>query len=267
MVYAVNDQNEADFIGLACENPAYGAGMLANYATYHRDDRYLSQWIVCDAKGYAHLAVQLYQQAITVCCTEEDTDSEAFADFFSVMQEYQSIIAPIAFITSLPERVKSGKRIQSGSMMALQNRQFLPPLVLANGAKLMTKPSLDQLFVLLCECSDDYRKRANYNFWYTDLSYRIRHGTAQAVAVKQGGIYVSAACAFYLTGSAVIRDVCTLQDRRRLGYAKAAVAQLSHALLQAGLTPHLLSVSPQADRLYESVGFQTGSQWAGLYNK
>ncbi len=266
MVYAVNDHNEADFIGLACENPAYGAGMLANYATYHRDERYLSQWVIYNTEGCAHLTVQLYQQAITVCCAEEDTDCEAFADFLSLMPDYQNLVAPIRFIMSLPERVKKGKRIQSGSMMVLPHRQLLPP-VLMNDAKLTTKPSLDRLFVLLCECSDDYRRHANYNFWYTDLSYRIRHGTAQSVAVKQGGIYVSAACAFYLTGSAVIRDVCTLQDRRRQGYAKAAVVQLSHSLLQAGLTPHLLSVSPHADRLYESVGFQTVSKWAGLYNK
>lgn len=265
MVHIVDDLNEADFLRLAHENPIYGAAMLANYAVYHRDDRYLSQWVICSEQGNPHLVVQLYQQALTVCCVEDDIDTEIFAAFLSIVPEYRSIIAPKAFIENLPERVKTNRQYRQGKAMVLphQSPQSLPEV--PDGVQFVQSPNLEQLFKLLCECSNDYRQFADYNFWYTDLSFRLRHNLAKAVAVKQDGIYVSAACAFFLTGNAVIRDVCTLNDFQRRGYAKAVTAELCRELLKDNLQPLLLSVSREADRLYQTVGFDSCSEWAGLY--
>lgn len=265
MVHIVDDLNEADFLRLASENPIYGAAMLANYAVYHRDDRYLSQWVICSEQGKPHLAVQLYQQTLTVCCAEDDIDTEIFAAFLSIVPEYRSIIAPKAFIESLPERVKTGRQLQQGRAMVLPHQ--LPDSIPAalDGVQLIQTPNMEQLFKLLCECSSDYRQFADYNFWYADLSFRLRHGLAKVCAIKQDGIYVSAACAFYLTGNAVIRDVCTLNDYRHRGYAQAVVVELSRELLKGDLKPMLLSVSLESDRLYQTVGFVPCSEWAGLY--
>lgn len=265
MVHIVDDLNEADFLRLAHENPIYGAALLANYAVYHWDDRYLSQWVICSEQGNPHLAVQLYQQALTVCCAEDDIDTEIFAAFLSIVPEYRSIIAPKAFIEGLPERVKAGRQLRKGAAMVLSHKspQSLPEVPV--GMQLIPTPNLEQLFKLLCECSNDYRQFADYNFWYTDLSFRLRHNLAKAIAVKQDGIYVSAACAFYLTGNAVIRDVCTLNDYQRRGYAKAVAGELCRELLKGDLQPLLLSVSLEADGLYQKVGFEHCSEWAGLY--
>ncbi|SDN11649.1 GNAT family N-acetyltransferase [Acetanaerobacterium elongatum] len=265
MVHIVDDINEADFLRLARENPVYGAAMLANYAVYHRDDRYLSQWVICSEQNPPHLAVQLYQQSLTVCCADDDIDSELFAAFLSIVPEYRSIVAPKAFIESMPERVKAGRQLRHGKAMVLPHKSLQSLPEVPDGIQLIQPPNLQQLFKLLCECSSDYRQFADYNFWYTDLSFRLRHNLAKAAAVKQDGVYVSAACAFYLTGSAVIRDVCTLNGYQRRGYAKAVTAELTRALLKDNLQPLLFSVSQEADRLYQTVGFEPCSEWAGLY--
>lgn len=264
MVRIVDRSNEQDFFSVLSSNPLFGASIRSNYEVYGSDERYLSLWLVYDEQATPHMAVQYYHETITLCCSPEDTDSTFFASFLTIAPHWRSIIGPERMLLSLPSRITDGRRMRTGSVMVLEGKpvSFDPPA----GAKLTNSPNPHKLFALLGECSDEYRLRADYYLWYTDLSYRMRHGGARVTALKSDGIYVSTASAFISDKTAVIRDVCTLADKRRRGYAKAAVSALCSSLYDDGICSYLLSVSPEADALYHSLGFRVQSIWGALYN-
>lgn len=264
MVHTVNKSNEADFIRVLSCNPLFGASIRANYEVYGQDARYLCLWLVYDEQAQPHMAVQYYQETITLCCAPEDDNSTFFASFLSIAPPWRSIIGPERMVSSLPPRVTNGRGMRTGSVMVLDGApaEFAPP----KGTQPVTKLNFRSLFTLLGECSDEYKNRADYHQWYTDLSYRLRHGGARVTALKADGLYASSASAFLAGDTAVVRDVCTLSDKRRRGYAKAVVFELCRSLHADGICPFLLSVSPEADALYLKAGFRVQSLWAALYN-
>ncbi|MFA9382108.1 MAG: hypothetical protein ACERKO_13715, partial [Acetanaerobacterium sp.] len=265
MVRAVDKNNEDDFLKVLCSNPLFGTSILTNYEVYGCDERYVSQWVVYDAHANAHLAVQHYHGTLTLCCAPEDDDSEFFAAFLSLAPYWRSIIGPERLLRSLPARVTGDRGMRTGSIMTLGGKNPVH-FELPEGVQLVMGPDPRRLFGLLGECSDEYKKRADFQLWYTDLSYRLRHGGVRVVVLKAGGLYASTASAFITGKTAVIRDVCTLTDMRGRGYAKAAVSALGQTLCAAGITPCLMSVSPEADALYRMGGFRLQSIWAALYN-
>ncbi len=264
MVRTVSKSNEADFFRVLSCNPLFGATIRANYEVYGQDARYLSLWLVYNEQAQPHMVVQYYQETITLCCAPEDDDVTFFASFLSIAPPWRSIIGPERMVASLPPRVTDGRGMRTGSVMVLDGApvEFAPP----KGTLLVTKLNFRSLFTLLGECSDEYKKRADYHHWYTDLSYRLRHGGARVTALKADGLYASSASAYISGGIAVVRDVCTLTDKRGCGYAKAVVFELCRSLHADGIRPYLLSVSPEADALYHKSGFRVQSLWAALYN-
>ncbi len=264
MVHRVDKSNEADLYKVLACNPLFGASIRANYEVYGRDERYLSLWLIYDEQATPHMAVQYYQETITLCCAPEDDNGTFFASFLTLAPPWRSIIGPERMLANLPARVKDARSMRSGSVMVLDNapQYFAPP----KATELVSHLNFRSLFTLLGECSDEYKNRADYHFWYTDLSYRLRHGGARVTALKANGLYTSTASAYISGDIAVVRDVCTLSDQRGRGHAKAVVSALCAALYADGIRPCLLSVSPEADALYHQSGFRVQSLWAALYN-
>ncbi len=264
MVRMVDRGNEKDFFKVLDAHPLFGTTIRANYEVYGLDERYLSLWLIYDEDAAAHMVVQYYHETLTLCCAPEDDNSRFFASFLSVAPHWRSIIGPERMLSSLPARITDGKGMRTGNVMVLDG---LPaPAVPPKGTVLSESPNPRRLFALLGECSDEYKKRADYHLWYTDLAYRLRHGGARVNVLKANGLYASTASAYLAQDKAVVRDVCTLYELRRRGYAKAAVAALCCGLCNDAVTPYLLSVSPEADVLYHSLGFRVQSIWAALYN-
>ncbi len=263
MVRAVEEHNKKEFARILNLNPSYGTAILANYEAYGDHHNHENVWLVYNWRAKPHMVVELFRETLTVCCDEEDDNSEILAAFLSIAPYWRRLVGPRRLVHSLPQRILRGKQLMSGSVMKLE----LPPPATAHlreGETLTTEPELAQIFKLLCECSEDYRKRADYSLWLTDISYRMRHGGAYAAAVKADGLYVSCAFGYCAGQNAVVRDVCTLPDRRGKGYGGAVVGSLTDALAKQGKTPYLMSVSPQADALYQKAGYRPYSAWAAF---
>lgn len=101
------------------------------------------------------------------------------------------------------------------------------------------------------------------NYWYPDVSHRLRHGNAHISAIVQDGVVVSTAMTVAQTeDAAVLGQIATHPDFRRRGLAgtciKSTISQCKAKEL------YILPLNENAQKLYEKLGFITCGGWAEL---
>ena len=230
-ISAVSAENESDFLGLVCDYPLFGTAMLCNYATYSADSRFAQYWVVYD-DDQPIWAAELYKGIITVCCERGYSCPDTFGELLCLVPGWDRLLAYESFAAAVA--VPQGYKKETGSIMLLRESGAVP-YALPRGMELSFTPELKPLYSLLCETNDEFRRKVEFDFWYTDISYRLRHNTARLACVKADGIYIASADAVFVAGGALISNVCVLPKYRNMGVATALVSQLAECLTQEAL--------------------------------
>ena len=91
----------------------------------------------------------------------------------------------------------------------------------------------------------------DYPQWYTDLSHRIRHGTA---ALYTYGGHSTAALQFCADGFAFVSHIATAENERGKGYAREMLYKISAAFDKSGDVGYLWALGHRTS-YYSSIGF------------
>lgn len=114
-------------------------------------------------------------------------------------------------------------------------------------------PKLMDLFNFI-----DYDKQ-DFESWYVDLSHRIRHGTAKAVALTVEDQIVSSGIFSSITEKgAVLTSVSTRAAFRRMGYGSALVKKMTADI---GRTVFLMREKDRNEEFYIKSGFVNDGIW------
>lgn len=121
-------------------------------------------------------------------------------------------------------------------------------------------PYLPLVYDLL---KDHFPGISPFEYWYPDVSHRVRHGHCHISVIKQAEQVVSTAMTVAETEDAVVLgQIATHPDYRRQGLAgkciKSTISQCKGKLL------YILPLNENAQKLYKKLGFVTCGGWAEL---
>lgn len=127
------------------------------------------------------------------------------------------------------------------------------------GAKIVCRNIDVTQTISLKQLYDFTDTHADFEYWYADISHRIRHGGAGVYAVQAGGEIISAALlsAIY-ENSAVLSAVKTARQYRGQGFSSAVISFISASF---GGDIYLMRRQGENKSFYEKLGFEDIGRW------
>ncbi len=123
-----------------------------------------------------------------------------------------------------------------------------------------TEPYLPDVYELLKE---NFESISDFNYWYPDVSHRVRHGCCHIACVIQANRVISTAMTVAETEQeAIIGQVATDSAFRHRGLAGKCVK--STIFQCKGKTLYILPIHDQAAKLYRQLGFIECGTWTEL---
>ncbi|MCD7723129.1 MAG: GNAT family N-acetyltransferase [Clostridiales bacterium] len=160
--------------------------------------------------------------------------------YFLRMTGFSSILCP--------GNLKLDFEFESGCVM----KKSAAPLKTCAGGEIVQNVSLKKLY-------DFTQPQADFEYWYTDLNHRIRHGSARAYAQVCGGEIISAALLSAVwQNTAVLSSVKTAENHRRCGCASAVINQI---FKDFGGDIYLMREHGKNKSFYERLGFEDIGLW------
>lgn len=123
-----------------------------------------------------------------------------------------------------------------------------------------TNPYLPHVYELL---KDHFPGISSFDYWYPDVSHRIRHGRGHISAILEGDQVISTAMTVAETDTAaILGQVATHSDFRRRGLAEKCIKSTISNCKDKNL--YILPIDEYAQKLYEKLGFKGDGGWAEL---
>lgn len=133
----------------------------------------------------------------------------------------------------------------------------LPEMVYEN---VCVTPYLPRVYELL---KDHFPGISSLDYWYPDVSHRVRHGNCHISAVLDGECVVSTAMTVAETATAaVLGQVATHPDFRRRGLAEKCIKSTIFQCKDKEL--YILPINEYAQKLYVKMGFMVCGGWTEL---
>lgn len=127
-------------------------------------------------------------------------------------------------------------------------------------ATVNTSPSLSQVHQFL---SVHFPNMSPFNYWYPDVSHRIRHKCGHIASITSGDDILSCALTVAETeNSAILGQIATSPQYRRQGLAGKCINTLS--AICKGKKLYILPLNENAKKLYSKLGFEVTGGWAEL---
>lgn len=124
-------------------------------------------------------------------------------------------------------------------------------------------PGLREIYALLCTCGGPNFPVPEFEPFYMDMSYRLRHGAGAAAGVKRDGALVSCAlCSSLTERAAVVSTVATKPEYRRSGLGRTALLALAARLHREHL--YIFRADGENEEFYRGMGFRPYGRWAEL---
>lgn len=124
-------------------------------------------------------------------------------------------------------------------------------------------PSLREIYALFCTCCGVNFPVPEFEPFYMDMSYRMRHGAGAAAGIRREGALVSCAlCGAMTERAAVVTAVATKPEYRRSGFGKTAVLALAARLHRERL--YIFRADGENEAFYRDMGFEPYGRWAEL---
>ena len=130
-------------------------------------------------------------------------------------------------------------------------------------ASVENDPGLREIYALLCTCCGPNFPVPEFEPFYMDMSYRLRHGAGAAAGVKREGTLVSCAlCSSLTERAAVVSAVATKPEYRRSGLGRTALLALAARLHREHL--NIFRADGENEEFYRDMGFRPYGRWAEL---
>lgn len=127
-------------------------------------------------------------------------------------------------------------------------------------AHVCTTPYLPKVYALL---EKHFPSVSPFNYWYPDVSHRIRHQCSHIACIVQEDNVVSTAMTVAETGAeAIIGQVVTAPCARRRGFASKCIKSVISQC--KGKSLYILPMNDGARLLYENLGFVPCGTWFEL---
>lgn len=124
--------------------------------------------------------------------------------------------------------------------------------------RINTAPYLPDVYALL---ENHFPGISPLDYWYPDVSHRIRHGNCHICVIQAGDTVVSSAMTVAETSdAAILGQIATHPDFRRKGLAQSCIKSAISTC--KGKTLYILPIDVYAQSLYEKIGFYPCDTWA-----
>ncbi len=129
-------------------------------------------------------------------------------------------------------------------------------------AKLLYTENLKDMYVLLKEV---FGIDADFSYWFTDMSYKLRHGGASFCGVYEENRLISAAFSLFETEkSAIVSSVATDNSYRCRGYGERVVKTLLDK--NFGKDVYVFTENEKTENWYKKMGFVPCKKWSEIEN-
>ena len=228
-----------------CSGSVFGLKALGPVLSYGTGYRFVSAWEQRGEDGALTAFLSKYYGTVTVCAASGCDAEELLA--FLTMVGYDALVGPYDLLEPL------GETGSKGCVMSLPDGSALQaaPVSTGDGCELVFNDRFRSFYEVLTESNPGYLT-ADYSAFLTDLSHRVRHGTAGTVLLTEDGMPAATAAALVLTPDALfLGAVSTIPGCRGRHYASTCL----HALCQKypGRRVFLMCL-PEKQSFYETLG-------------
>lgn len=258
MIYFLEQADQA--LETACGLfPASGTQIYGYAARYGGMFPFCTSWIVQDESGRAAGALGRFHMSLRLSCgvLSKNIFLELM-EFLSFLQ-WDTLEGPADMIQQIAEyKDFSQCTLRLGKTMEHMIGQELPAL---DCFPVQKNPSLQKLFSILRDSTQDFLNVDEME-WRRDASHLLRH---------EGGVYAAIDGKALAGVTAVspqwgfISQVATLPEERGQGFASALTNWCVRFLSNTGRSAVLLCCNPQAERIYQKLGFIEGKKFGVLY--
>ena len=124
--------------------------------------------------------------------------------------------------------------------------------------RINTSPYLPDVYRLL---EHHFPGISPLDYWYPDVSHRIRHGNCHICVIQEGDMVVSSAMTVAeTTTAAILGQIATHPDFRRMGLAQTCIKSVISVCKDKSL--YILPINQYAQSMYEKMGFIPCDNWA-----
>lgn len=229
-----------------CSDSPFGIRMVAALKSYGTDCRFADFWLVLEDEKIVG-AISKLDGDLTLCA---ECANDEIREFIGVIGAQtvtceKSLLSQLGFenfdCQGAIMRYAGGENAESN----------LP---------IEAEPSIMSVCRLLCECEGESIRVGEFDRFYTDLSLRVRRGTAVCYAYDNKGVAVASALT---DGGAIIGGVAVRQSERKSGIGRALVKRLVSDLAKEKEI-YLLRLENENESFYKKLGFENIGSWASF---
>lgn len=240
------DQSLIEQFHSYCADKPFGIRMAAALKSYGTDCRFADFWLVLDDDKIVG-AISRLDEAVTLCA---DKVTDELCDFIcavggQVLMAEKDTLQKMGFYSFFSE----------GAIMRYTGNEDIDV-----GLTICSAPSIMEACKLLFDCEGESIKVGELDRFYTDLSLRVRRGTAVCYSCDDKGVAI--ATAITDTG-AIIGGVAVRENERRNGIGGALVSKLVSDL-RDDKKIYLLRLRNENESFYKGLGFENVECWASI---
>ncbi len=234
-----------------CKNDVFGTRILAYFNTYSWDFDFVKFWVQLTDNGEATAAISLVDGSMTLTCNA-DADFEELSVFikmigYSSLQCERQVMAKLGLTESIWGYVvryeKETDREKYKNITLCDNIDYSDVYSLIKSANLLGV--------------------GEYLPWLSDVTYRVKKGTAKAALAVEDGEPAACAMALFITEDAVLLGaVATDKNQRGKGLGGGLVTLLGNEMLKENKRTELLCKHDSIVDFYRSIGFTVVGEWA-----
>ena len=229
-----------------CADKPFGIRMSAALKSYGTDCSFADFWLVLDGERVVG-AISKLDGDLTLCA---DCASDEIREFIGIIGA-QTLIAERGLLLQLGFENFSSQ----GAIM-----RYAGGNIDENAFVIDSQPSVMAVCKLLCECEGESIRVGELDRFYTDLSLRVRRGTAVCYAYDNKGVAVASAV---MDSGAIIGGVAVRQSERKGGIGSALVKRLVSDLTDKK-DIYLLRLENENESFYKRLGFENVGDWASI---
>ncbi len=127
--------------------------------------------------------------------------------------------------------------------------------------------NLKELYSILCDNMQDEISKIPFEYFYTDLSHKVRHNCAETATGFIDNAPVSCAVAPFISkAGAIISSVCTKKSMRHMGLGSAVLYSLAEKLILRDIDNIYLYIdNSKLIEFYSRLGFAVWGKWQEIY--
>lgn len=244
------DSNEYKLDGI-CSKDVFGTRILAYFNTYSYEFDFVRFWVQLSEEGKVSAAISLVDGSMTLSC-DENADFEELSAFikmtgFSSLQCERNVMAELGVKEDIWGYVVRYNNIT--------DREKYKNMTLCE--------NVDYKDVYHLIKSADLLGVGEYLPWLSDVTYRVKKGTAKAALALENGEPAACAMKLFVTDDAVLLGaVATDKNHRGKGLGGGLVTLLGNESLNENKRTELLCKHDSIVDFYRSIGFEVVGEWA-----